>query len=78
MDVVKVIILKMLYEGNPSIPEMSEKVGKAYATVHKHLQELVEGGLASPPRSKGAARDYHITDKGYKYLKVNGFLREKE
>jgi predicted transcriptional regulator len=76
MDIEKVTIMKMLYEGNPSIPEMSEKVGKAYATVHKHLGELVEKQLVSPPRQKGAARDYHITEKGYEYLKANGYIGE--
>ncbi|MGC9385016.1 MAG: winged helix-turn-helix domain-containing protein [Kosmotogaceae bacterium] len=76
MDIEKVVILKMLYEGNPSIPEMSEGVDKAYATVHKHLRELVDKELVSPPRTKGAARDYHITDKGYEYLKANGLLEQ--
>lgn len=77
MHIEKAIILKMLYEGNPSIPEMSKEVNKAYATVHKYLRELVDQNLASPPRSKGAARDYDITEEGLEYLKANGLLGER-
>lgn len=75
MDIEKVSIMKMLYEGNPSIPEMSEVIEKAYATVHKHLGELVDKGLVSPPRYKGAARDYHITEAGVVYMKQNGYIK---
>lgn len=77
MNIEKITIMKMLYEGNPSIPEMSEKVSKAYATVHKHLRELVDQGLVSPPRQKGAARDYHITKEGLEYLKANGYVKDE-
>ena len=76
MNIEKVTMLKMLYEGRPTIPEMSEQIGKAYATVHKALQEMVAAGLVSPPRYKGAARDYYITNKGYEYLKENGYVKE--
>ena len=74
MEIEKVLIMRMLYKGNPSIPEMSEEIKKAYATVHKHLGELVDRGLVSPPRYKGAARDYHITNAGAKYLLKNGYI----
>lgn len=75
MDIEKVTIMKMLIEGNPSIPEMSKEINKAYATVHKHLGELVDKGLVSPPRYKGAARDYHITKSGENYLRQNGYIK---
>lgn len=77
MDIEKIKMLKMLYDGRPSIPEMSEEIGKSYATVHKNLQELVDKKLVAPPRYKGAARDYHITMEGIEYLRQNGYLREK-
>jgi predicted transcriptional regulator len=75
MNITKIEILRMLYKGRPTIPEMSERVSKAYATVHKSLQELVEVGMVQPPRFKGAARDYRITEDGIKYLKTNKYIK---
>ena len=76
MNIEKTEILIMLANGRPTITEMSEHIGKALATVHKLLQELVAVGLVKPPRHKGAARDYHITDLGKKYLIENGYMKE--
>ncbi len=75
MNIVKIEMLRMLFNGRPTIPEMSEKTGKAYATVHKLLQELVATGMVQPPRFKGAARDYRITEDGIKYLKANKYIK---
>lgn len=75
MNIEKIEILKMLYDGRPTIPEMSERIGKAYATVHKLLQEMVVAGLVRPPRQKGAARDYRITLRGIGYLIENGYIK---
>lgn len=77
MRVEKIVILKLLSNGRPTIPEMAEEVGKANATVHKMLQELVEIGLVRAPRHKGAARDYRITSDGQKYLEQNGYIRKE-
>ena len=78
MEITKITIMMMLFEGRPSIPEMSERVNKAFATVHKDLQELVRKGLVKPPRFKGAARDYYVTPKGREYLRVNGYIKEEK
>lgn len=77
MDIEKITIMTMLHRGRPTIPEMSEQVKKSLGTVHKHLQELVAKELVSPPRFKGAARDYYLTMKGLKYLIDNGYIRIK-
>ena len=74
MNIVKIELLRMLFQGRPTIPEMSDRTGKAYATVHKMLQELVASGMALPPRFKGAARDYRISEDGIKYLKLNKYI----
>lgn len=76
MDILKIEIMKMLYEGRPTIPEMAGFINKAYATVHKLLQELVQAGMVDRPRVKGAARDYHITALGTNYLKENKYITE--
>lgn len=74
MDILKIEIMKMLYEGRPTIPEMSNYIDKAFATVHKMLWELIKAGLVDPPRAKGAARDYHISPAGIAYLKENKYI----
>jgi DNA-binding IclR family transcriptional regulator len=76
MNLDKIEILKQLYEGRPTIPEMAKVIGKSYATVHKLLRELVVAGLVSPPRVKQAARDYHATKEGAQYLRENGYIKE--
>ena len=75
MNIEKIEVLRMLYHKRPTIPEMSDKVGKAYATIHKILQELVAAGLVEPPRRKGAARDYRITGEGIEYLRLNRYIK---
>lgn len=77
MEIMKIEIMKMLYEGRPTIPEMAAHIGKAFATVHKLLQELIRAGMVDPPRVKGAARDYHITALGIKYLQENKYVDKK-
>lgn len=74
MDILKIEIMKMLYSGRPTIPEMAKQIDKAFATVHKLLKELVQAGMVDPPRAKGAARDYHITAFGIKYLRENKYI----
>ena len=76
MDIEKIEILRMLHNGRPTIPEMGNYIGKANATVHKLLQELVAAGLVTPPRFRGAARDYHISRAGFDYLVSNGYVKE--
>ena len=76
MNIEKITILKMLHEGRPTIPEIANVIKKANSTVHGLLQELVDIGYVSPPRKRGAARDYRITIKGLSYLKQNKYISE--
>lgn len=68
-------LLVMLNEGNPSIREMAEDIGRSLATTHERLTTLEQEGLIQAPRTKRTARDRKITNLGSEYLTVNGLIQ---
>lgn len=75
MDIQKIVILQMLYKERPTIPEMAKAIDRSSGTVYNLLQDLVAVNLVTPPRKKGAARDYKITERGTKYLTENHYIK---
>jgi len=71
---IDIQIMQSLYKDNPTIPEIAEKVGKSWATVHGRLVDLERKGLVKPPRKPNAARDRTLTEAGEQYLEANGYV----
>lgn len=67
-------ILQMFYKNNPSIPEISEKVGKSLGFVHGRIVELEKVGLITQQRKRNSARSRTLTKTGEEYLAVNGYI----
>lgn len=72
-DVNDITIMKAVRERS-TIPEMSERTGLGFATVHKRLQDLQDMNFVNPPRKPHAARDYTLTENGEDYLTASGFI----
>src|SRR5438132_6587977 len=64
---IRILILLMLHDGEPTVTELCRRLGKSRVMVSQHLRRLRNTGVVEPSR-RGAFKVYSLTPVGSRLI----------